>query len=236
MIFDTDVDAGRRAAEYARQSQGTWLPPGDMSTAEGRTTMLRHVERGPRVTVKGDKATVYITGPMDSYFGFDAARMATALDAADGLREIDLAIASPGGFVETAFQTYADIRARADAGVTVSSRAIGMVASAATIPFMAGDERTSPIGGSFMAHAPYVVAIAAFNRHRVRELDGYLEHVEAAMRQIYEHRGITADQVFNWFDGRDHFMLPTEAARQGLLTGDVDTGGSQDAFELLARG
>ena len=89
-----------------------------------------------------------ITGPIDDdFFGGtadtvgDLNKLTNLLNASKDIPKIDLSINSPGGQVEPARALASALRARASEGTKIITRASGMVASAATIPFLAGDVR-----------------------------------------------------------------------------------------------
>ena len=167
LIFD-DVPPGTRRLQYERQTQGRMLVPNPETGAEApeandRVIPLSRYRYGPRIVMSGDTATVHVTGPLDSYWGFEAARMSETLDALEFQRVV-LQVATPGGYVEEAARVYADLTARKDAGIRVDSVAAGFVASAGIPLFAVGQTRTALPGAGFMAHAPYVLAFAAMGR------------------------------------------------------------------------
>lgn len=104
--------------------------------------------------VEGESITVRIQGPMDGWFGVSAEEVIAELDKADA-KNIVLLIESPGGFVSEGLSLYADLRARAKRGVTVSAESRGVVASAAVLPYLAADKRTMGDGAMLMVHNPW---------------------------------------------------------------------------------
>ena len=75
---------------------------------------------------------------------------------ASKIPRIDMSINSPGGDMSVAMGLANALRAKANEGVEVVTRATGMVASAATLIYLAGDTRYYAPGAEFMTHAPSI--------------------------------------------------------------------------------
>jgi len=102
--------------------------------------------------IEGNAITLRVQGPLDGgWLGVSAADIIKRLDAA-GATEIMLLIDSPGGFVDEGMSLYTDLRQRAKDGANVRTESRGLVASAAIMPYLAGDTRTVPEGSLFMIH------------------------------------------------------------------------------------
>ena len=95
--------------------------------------------------------TLRIQGPLDGFFGVSADDVIQRLDEADP-QKLHVLIDSPGGFVRQGMTLYSDFRGRAAKGVEISTEARGLVASAAVMPFVAGDQRTMGDGSMLMIH------------------------------------------------------------------------------------
>ena len=200
--------------------------PGGEAQGQRRVIPLSRYLYGPRVTVDAEnRATVYVRGPLDRFWGFDPQKMGEVLDRIAPV-SITLDIATPGGLVEQALQTFADFQARQAAGVPVTARASGTVASAGVAMFSVASERTAATGAAFMAHAPYVALYAAVNRARLdglrTEIHRALEVSESRMAATYRAAGINDDTIEAWHDGSDHWLTPDEAHASGLLTAAPD--------------
>ena len=217
MIFHADIAPAARAEVYARQSQGSWTAP-PMPKAE--VERLSEHMHGPRVTTDGRHATVHLVGPLDRFFGFSPRHMAEALDRIEPDR-ITLAVASPGGYVEEAFQVYVDLRRRAEHGVTVDSTASGMVASAAVIAYLSGDKRSAPVGSSFMAHSAHVFVHGSVTPAFIKQIGDIIDLVNEGMASVFAAAGVRRASYTGWFDGDDHFMSPLEAHAARLVTQPV---------------
>lgn len=227
---------GRAGAEAdLAASMARSLNADGQAAGETRMIPLSNWRYGPRIVMRDSVATVHIVGPMDGFFGFNADRMTEILDWLDP-SEIMLDIATPGGYTEQAFRTVLDMERRKADGVPVNTRAGGLVASAGTIVFAVGTERTAPAGASFMAHAPMILALSILNRRNLEPTrarhDAYLQNVEAAMAAIWYGADVSVGHVEQWLDGEDHWMTPGEALEAGLAT---DAPGSEPESEAPAE-
>ena len=178
----------------------------------------------PAAVVEADDkgaATVRVQGPLDWFFGFDYRALIEEMDKIDP-KSIHLLIESPGGFLSDGLALYSDLRARARDGVSVTAEARGVVASAATLPFLAADARTMSTGTALMVHEPYSFLI----------LSGTADNIEASAKKaakglrsgektlrgvIAERTGADRDTVSAWLKEETWFG-PEEAVEGGLAT------------------
>lgn len=144
---------------------------------------------------KGENATtVRIQGPMDDFVGVPARQIIQALDEAEEENEIVVLVDSPGGMVTEGLALYADLRARAAAGVKIRTEARGLVASAATLPFLAGDERVMGDGSMIMVHEPFSCLIACGSAESIRKTSAAV--VNALTAHSKNYAGIVANRTF----------------------------------------
>ena len=100
-----------------------------------------------------DGVTVRVAGPLDGgWFGPSAQNVISKMGSAS---KIHVIIDSPGGFVTEGLSLYSELRVRADEGAAISCEGRGLVASAAVLPLLAGDERTLADGTMVMIHNPW---------------------------------------------------------------------------------
>ena len=97
-----------------------------------------------------DVSTLRIQGPMDGWHS-DVRAMIREMDNSNPTN-LHLIIESPGGYVSDGFALYSDLRARVDAGMTLTAEARGIVASAAMLPYLAADERRMGDASLLMIH------------------------------------------------------------------------------------
>ena len=171
-----DVLAAKSTFYRTIYQRGGIAPPEHMqlTTAWNETT-----------TDSGREIDVVMSGPMEPDFwgdddgdGIDGlyARIANLRDVS----QLRFKINSPGGLTDTGLRLYQSLRDLSERGTKVITRAEGMVASAATLPFLAGDEREFPIGARFMTHEPYTFFLI-FEEYRVSDHDRIVSDVTAAL-------------------------------------------------------
>lgn len=171
------------------------------STADKANTTFKCLEEGGSaedalvVEAEGDKVTIRLQGPMDGFFGISAADVIAELDEKDP-KEISLLIESPGGFVSEGVALYADIRARAKAGVKVEAESRGVVASAAVLPYLAADDRAMGDGAMLMIHNPWAMTFAVGDAEDIEKntnaiLNGLKAHTENYAQIVAERTDLT---------------------------------------------
>ena len=115
-------------------------------------------EDGVQAETDGDKRTVTVRGPLDGgWFGPSAERVIREMGDA---KNIHVIIDSPGGSVFEGSSLYSELRARAEDGATITTEGRSLVASAAVLPFLAGDERELVDGTMVMVHNPWAFFFA----------------------------------------------------------------------------
>ena len=168
--------------------------------------------------------TVRVQGPLDDWFGFDVRALIADLDEADP-QSIHLLIESPGGFLSDGLALYNDLRGRARNGVTVTTEARGVVASAAVLPFLAADTRTMTTGTELMVHNPWSFVLLAGDADQiddqVRKVVTGLRASEKTYRDVLvERTGASRQKVATWLKDETWFA-PADAVTGGLATAVV---------------
>ena len=160
-----------------------------------------------------DTITVRIQGPMDGFFGVSSSDVIAELDKADA-KKIVLLVESPGGFVSEGLALYADLRARAKAGIEITAESRGVVASAAVLPYLAADTRTMGDGTMIMVHNPwgFLIAIgdyADIDKETKGILNGLKAHTTNYASILADRTGMTsadATKVMNaetWYTAEE---------------------------------
>ena len=190
-------------------------------------------KRPPTVRMDGDTATVRVNGPIDPIFGFDVRKLIGELDDAEPSK-INLLVESPGGFMRDGQALYNDLRARMRDGVKVNAEARGVVASAATLPYLAADERFMSEGTQLMVHGPMIgVFLAMLTRKSLAQIDKILAASEDTLSEIMMSRtGNDAEQVNQWLETETWFS-PKQAVSNNLATELVDTPEKDDVENTL---
>lgn len=142
--------------------------------------------------------------------GVTAKKIAAKLRELDG-GDVSVYINSPGGDMFEGLAIYNLLREHTG---TVTTKIIGMAASAASVIAVAGD--TIQIGSSafYMIHNAWT--LAAGNRHEFRAMADYLEPFDAAMAAIYAARtGIELNEIVKMLDA-ETWINGEDAVEQGF--------------------
>lgn len=154
-----------------------------------------------------------------------------------GGEPVEVLINSPGGDMFEGLAIYNLLR---DYSGEVTTKALGMAASAASVVFEAGDRREIGASAFVMIHNAWT--LAAGNRHDFRAMADYLEPFDAAMAEIYAAAtGKTTAEIVKMLDAETWINGP-DAIEQGfadeLLASDKvlhDTGDNASAAARLDR-
>ena len=124
--------------------------------------------------------SVTITGIFDALFGFDVRDLRQKIDDAKP-QDLVLLIESPGGSFVDGLALYAAINRWQSDGMNVRAEAAGLVASAATLPFLAANERVAHEGSLFMIHNVWSMLMLAGTAD---ELENYAAEQARVMRKM----------------------------------------------------
>lgn len=162
----------------------------------------------------GGKAKVRVSGPLNSFWGFDVRKIIDDLDAIENLTEITMTIETPGGLVSDGLTLYHYMRRRAgEDKVAITTEAGGIVASAGTFPYLAGQKRLSSESSQFMVHEPIAAAIFMGNSEDIlkmaKRITSALDTTAGTIRNIYNARIDASEKTINkwlseetWFDSK----------------------------------
>lgn len=145
-----------------------------------------------------------------------------------GVTGITLVISSSGGYLFQALNAYSFVRALP---ATINTHAIGMVASSATVLFLAGESRSSDRNAKFIFHPPQSSVAANVNEQQMHEQLALMEQVEAAVAQIYRERTKLDDAEIQRFF-RETVMYTGDQALEHQIVqhvGDLRIPGEQKA-------
>ena len=180
-----------------------------------------------------------ISGPLDPWYGFDHTAFIKALDNAGEMKSLTVLIDSPGGSVWSGLALYRDLARRRADGVTVRTEAAGLVASAATLPFIAGETRVAGLGSLFMIHAVsgllMVYGTVEEGRDAFEKWENAMGAADQTLRSIYTGAlDMSADEVEKAMTAETWYSAE-EALKAGLVTAiddDVDARAKATAGEL----
>lgn len=107
-----------------------------------------------KAATDGDTQTVELRGVFDGgWWGVDANAVIAKLS--DKAKTIHIIIDSPGGFVDEGRSLYSELRSRSDNGQNIVTEGRALVASAAVLPLLAGDDRSLEQSTLVMVHNPF---------------------------------------------------------------------------------
>lgn len=167
----------------------------------------------------GDKVIVRLNRPIGGFYGIKAADIIDRLDEANP-SEIELLVDSPGGFVSQGLSLYTDFNARKESGTKITAKAMGTVASAATLPFLAADNRYIAKGSQLMIHNAWSGILIMGNAKVLRkESATMLQHLEATddnLVDIYKDKlNIDGDKIEDYMD-KEYLFNAKEASEKGF--------------------
>lgn len=142
--------------------------------------------------------------------GVTAKKIAAKLRELNGA-DVSVYINSPGGDMFEGLAIYNLFR---EYSGEVTTKAIGMAASAASVIFEAGDKRQIGASAFLMIHNAWT--LAAGNRHDFRAMADYLEPFDAAMAEIYSAAsGVPVAEVNKLLDA-ETWIQGSDAVEQGF--------------------
>ena len=135
---------------------------------------------GLSIRAEADTMTARITGVIDDFYGFSVKDLIARFDE-EKPKNIVLLIESPGGSFVDGLALYTEINRLRSQGVTVRAEAVGLVASAATLPYFAATERVAHEGAMFMIHNVWTMFL---NIGNADDLEAEAKQAVATMRKL----------------------------------------------------
>lgn len=173
MQFDTvDEYLDWRLRSYAAvcASVGASAPSVDAWGFEARDT-------------RSGELTVTVSGPFDSFFGVNVNEIIAAIGQRPKLKALRLLIDSPGGVANDGFKFRSHLAKLSKDGVKIITEAMGIVASAAVMPYMAGQDRIMRTGSQLMIHEVWALLLAA---GPPRVLQAAVDKISVPMKNMTE--------------------------------------------------
>lgn len=203
--------------------------------AEGSGFNVELIEK-PKLQLDVDDAgagIMTVAGVFDDWFGIDVREVASEIESKKP-KKLLIIYDSPGGVATDGLALYTslmryqqDDEARGGWGMQLNTENGGLVASAATLPFLAGDDRYMPDSSLFMVHPPWGWLFAMGDEQDMTK--AYNENMSAlkAIRQrtesIYARRtDQSLSEVEEMLLQGDTWMSPTEAVKLGYATRGED--------------
>lgn len=193
------MEEGKDQDQAVAQCNGMW---------ESRQSAKRS---GIWQEMSGDESIIYAYGPI----GYEVTPelFAKELQAAKG-KSLKVYISSYGGDALAGLTMYNDMRELAESGKHITTVNRGYAVSAASLMFVAGDEREMARGSKLMIHEPMQLATAS----TLKDVAESLESSTEEYAKIYsEHSRLSVEDVRaamakeTWYD-------PVKAVKAGLAT------------------
>lgn len=161
-----------------------------------------------------DTITIYGVIGQDWYGeGVTVSRIDAALRAI-GDNPVTVYINSPGGDMFEGLAIYNRLREHSQA---VTTKVLGLAASAASVIYMAGEQREVATSAFLMIHNCWTLAVG--NRHALRDTSDTMEEFDAAMADLYaEQSGQEVAEIAEMMDD-ETFIRGKRAVELGFATG-----------------
>lgn len=130
------------------------------------------------------KGNIYISGQIGSFEGVSGVELIDIISQVQkqpNSSSYDVYIDSEGGFLEVAFDIYNYLK---NLGKPINTIGSGIVASAATVIFMAGEKRTVRNNTPFMIHLPWIEAVGSADE--VEQYAKELRKIENSLVDFYK--------------------------------------------------
>ena len=131
-----------------------------------------------------------------------------------GVTEIVLVIHSVGGLIDATYALYGFIRALP---VRVRTHATGFVMSAATLLFLAGDDRTADHTARFLFHPTQVPLSGSATAQQLQDRLAQFGTNSEVARQIYRDRTTLSAAEMDRFMREEVFYTPEQALAAGVI-------------------
>ena len=155
---------------------------------------------------------------IESWFGIDDKTRTDAMTFSEALKEVDtpnltVRINSYGGSVSEALAIYSLLR---DCGLNIITKVDGFACSAASVIFMAGDERIVPESGLIMIHNAWSVAEGDSNALKKAAED--LEIITSPSLEIYAKKTKLSKEELKVMMDKETWINSSQAFEYGFAT------------------
>ena len=175
---------------------------------------------------EGNKPAVLSIFEEIGFWGVQAKDFIAQLNSIEA-SSIEVEINSPGGDTFAGVTMYNALRA---CGKAVTTKAMGVAASAASLIFMAGDKRVMPANTMLMIHDPWMVTMG--NSAELRDAADMLDKVGGQVRATYAARSGLDDAKLTEMLSKDTWLTAEEALADGFATEVIEEVAVQAKFDL----
>jgi ATP-dependent Clp protease protease subunit len=160
------------------------------------------------------------------FWGVQAKEFLASLSSIES-KELTVEINSPGGDVFAATAMYNALRA---SGKAITTKVMGVAASAASLVLMAGDKRVMPKNTHVMIHNPWTVAMG--NAEELREQAETLDKIGSSLTATYVARTGMKEEDLAPMLAKDTWLTADEALANGFATELVDDVVAKATFDM----
>ena len=149
-----------------------------------------------------------------------------------GVRHVTLVVHSPGGGIDPMLGTYSFLRALP---IRLDTHAIGFVASAATVLFLAGERRTADRAARFLYHPSSAPFTGTMNGPQMQDRLNQFAAVNQVEEDIFRDRTTLSPGELRRFTREEVIYTPDEALQGGIIQaiGDLHLPGPDTARMLF---
>lgn len=162
-----------------------------------------------------------VTNEEAAFFGgFSSSMLKEQLNLYKDEKEIIVNITSPGGLVTEGFAIYDMLR---DSGKHITTRGTGLIASIATVIFLAGDKRELSENAEFMVHNSHVsIAGDSLEAKDLEKMAGEAKRIESKIKNFYATKlNKSVEEIASLTDS-ETFMSTDEAIKLGFAHAKIN--------------
>ena len=163
------------------------------------------------------EANIHITGLIGKFPGEKGIELIDIIEqvrSQPGATSYNVYINSQGGYVDTGFEIHDYLKSLK---APVKTIGISMVASIATVIFMAGDERVIKPGTQFMIHLP-MVTIENGTANEIKSYAEELKKTEDKIVDFYKKATDTTDEAIRPLLAKETWLTPEQCLSLGFST------------------
>ena len=133
------------------------------------------------------------------------------------ISEIYISMSSEGGMTRYAFTIYSFLKSLKDSGIKIITHNIGMVASAALIIFLVGNERYSNENSTFTIHGTRIQTSEALNAIKLKDMVDIVDLEDITIQELFEQTTKLDKNRFNKMIERDSLVKPALAKELEMI-------------------
>jgi|TARA_Y100000310_G_C20702427_1_gene831104 ATP-dependent protease ClpP protease subunit len=166
----------------------------------------------------GSTLNISINDDIGDFFGTNSEDVARTLKNNPNVDTINVDINSFGGSLFDGISIFNQLQ---ESSATVNTSVSGVAASAASLIFMAGDNRTMNIGSFLMIHKPSAFSMA--NADEMRKTADNLDQFQNSIVDIYDAKADATREEINEMVNAETWLSGSDAVDMGFATQQSET-------------